>query len=376
MYCDNGNLVDKCSSCGCPNINDICVENLGCSIKSCLFGANCTYLSEEWNISEIENIRVQYTSIALDFNNHIHISYRDDINLDLKYAKWNGYNWNIQVVDESGNSGYSSSISIDNKNNPHISYWKKMDKYGDKKLMYAKWNGSNWNIEEITSGVEFLTSIALDKNDNPYIGFYSTNKSHFGYATFTGLNWSINFPSNFSPNMNAPGKYLDIYLDSINNLNIAYSDGHTGGKLYYWVSSKNKSIIVDGDNVKDVSIIVDSKNNPHIAYSGGGNLKYATFNGTHWDSLRVDSEIGRGGLWPSIGLDNNNYPHITHSNSLSGYLKYVRWTGVNWNIGILDNKCDHTDICSFSSLVIDKNNKAYVSYLGSNYSFKYANNII
>jgi hypothetical protein len=54
-----------------------------------------------------------YTSIAIDSNNLPHISYNDQTNGDLKYAKKVGGSWVKEVVDSTGNVGSWSSIAID-----------------------------------------------------------------------------------------------------------------------------------------------------------------------------------------------------------------------------------------------------------------------
>ena len=139
-----------------------------------------------------------YTSIALDSNNYPHISYRDQTNLILKYAKWNGISWDIEIVDDDGMPGMYSSIIIDKNNYPHISYHY-LDYYGFKnyyQLRYARHDGTKWKIETIdslTTGVSFppkdegvgeFTSIDLDSNNNPHISYYKETNYELKYASF------------------------------------------------------------------------------------------------------------------------------------------------------------------------------------------------
>ena len=46
-----------------------------------------------------------YTSLALDSNEHPHISYHDWDNQTLKYATWDGQKWVTQTVDSVGDGG-------------------------------------------------------------------------------------------------------------------------------------------------------------------------------------------------------------------------------------------------------------------------------
>jgi hypothetical protein len=64
-----------------------------------------------------------YTSIALDSADNPHISYFDNTNGNLKYAKWTGSAWSNQTVDSEGIVGRYNSIALDSAGNPHISYY-------------------------------------------------------------------------------------------------------------------------------------------------------------------------------------------------------------------------------------------------------------
>lgn len=66
----------------------------------------------------------QYCSLGVDKDNHFHISYYDETNLDLKYAYFDGSDWSIQIVDLAGDVGKWSSLVVDPDTNiPHILYF-------------------------------------------------------------------------------------------------------------------------------------------------------------------------------------------------------------------------------------------------------------
>jgi hypothetical protein len=85
-------------------------------------------------------------------------------------------------VDSAGAAGWHTSITLDSNNYPHISYLKD---YPACDLMYAKWNGSSWEIETVDSGrtVGLYTSIALDSNNYPHISYYDHTNKALKYAT-------------------------------------------------------------------------------------------------------------------------------------------------------------------------------------------------
>jgi len=73
-----------------------------------------------------------YTSIAVDSNNNVHISYYDATNGDLKYTTNASGSWFTQTVDSAGVVGINTSIAIAN-NKVHISYYDMYNGY----LKYA-----------------------------------------------------------------------------------------------------------------------------------------------------------------------------------------------------------------------------------------------
>ena len=109
-----------------------------------------------------------YCDLVLDAFGNPHISYFDVGNGELKYARWTGSSWQIEVVDVGG-VGQDPSISLDAAGNPHITY----NDYTNFTLKYARWTGSTWQILTVDIG-GLWTSIAVDASDNPHISHYSS----------------------------------------------------------------------------------------------------------------------------------------------------------------------------------------------------------
>ncbi|MFP4608747.1 MAG: fibronectin type III domain-containing protein, partial [Candidatus Aenigmatarchaeota archaeon] len=221
------------------------------------------------------------TSIALDGTGNPHISYRDSTNNNLKYARWTGSEWNIETVDSDGDVGMSTSISLDSDDNPHISYYD-----GNLNLKYARWTGTEWNAETV---------------------------------------------------------------DNIN----------------------------EGDFPRGTSIALDSHDNPHISYCHSGlyNLKYARWTRTEWFIETVDDEGAIGDV-SSIALDSSDNPHISYARyGSNNILLYARWTGMEWRITEPDTSGD--SVGSHSSMALDSIGNAYISYTeDSNLNLKYARSMI
>ena len=143
-----------------------------------------------WSISTIDSAGdVGYhTSLALDSNNKVHISYWDRTNEDLKYATNASGSWVVTTLDSDGKVGEFSSLALDSNNKVHISYYD----YTHKDLKYATnaLNGScnnGWYCTTVDSNgdVGYFSSLALDSNNKVHISYYyyDGTKGYLKYAT-------------------------------------------------------------------------------------------------------------------------------------------------------------------------------------------------
>jgi hypothetical protein len=118
-----------------------------------------------------------FTSLALDAEGRPHISYYDWDNGKLKYARWTGANWLVQVVDNAGGLCMRTSIALDTKDRPHITYcWN----YGG--LKYARWTGSEWWVQNVDSNSRY-SSLALDAADLAHVSYYDATNRAYKYAS-------------------------------------------------------------------------------------------------------------------------------------------------------------------------------------------------
>ena len=212
--------------------------------------SGCTTASN-WITTSVETTGVvgYYTSIAIDSTDAVHISYFDSTNRDLEYATCSSgcttaSNWITTSVETTGVVGYYTSIAIDSTDAVHISYF---DNTNDD-LKYATCSSgcttaSNWDdvSVDITGHVGRYTSISIDSNDNAHISYYDTTNSDLKYATCSsGCTTASNWDKVSVDTSGSVGYYTSIAIDSIDTIHISYFD-NTNDDLKYVVldSSSN-----------------------------------------------------------------------------------------------------------------------------------------
>jgi hypothetical protein len=153
---------------GTPNI---CYVNYsgtyGNLIYSYLNGSN-------WIMQVVDSGIVNYVcpSLAIDSDGNAHISYYKD---GLVYASLKNSQWSLQIVDTdlsytlSGLPSISklAELVLDKTGDPHICYtfYYAINNAIEESIKYASWNGSDWNIQTVDSGE--LPTLALDSKESP-----------------------------------------------------------------------------------------------------------------------------------------------------------------------------------------------------------------
>jgi hypothetical protein len=299
--------------------------------------ANLTYASwngPAWETQTLES--GQEGSLALDsFNNpHICYIYSTPRSFYLKYTSWTGSNWNNQTVDSSFVGSFSlgiNSLALDSNNDPHISYSEQSDL--NTTLKYASWTGSNWSIQtidtEAPSSDFYEASISLDSNNYPHVVYgegnmiYGTafnNVSNVKYAQWNGQSWSI--------------QTVFLNVSSFEN------------------------------------IVLDSNGYPHFTYLVGASLRYASWDGSTWSTQIVDSNplISDSSF---LALDSHDKPHICYfkepeiGSETGGNLMYAYWTGSAWNTETVTN--NGTDYGA-GPIALDSSDTTHISYSSFHYS--------
>jgi len=117
-----------------------------------------------------------YTSLALDSNDHPHISYIANKNSDwsgyLKYATKDNTGWHVENVD-TGTIFGETSVAVDGQGNPSIAYYDA----GQDQIKVAEKVGGTWNIMVVDEGsVQGMCSIVLSPDNIPHVSYVKDNQ--------------------------------------------------------------------------------------------------------------------------------------------------------------------------------------------------------
>lgn len=314
-----------------------------------------------------ENDVGQFSSIAVDADGEIHISYYDATLGRLMYAHTSNGAWVIEVGDNVGNVGQYSSIAIDSNGSVHISYYD----VTNGNLKYATNASGLWSTSVLDQegNVGQYTSIAIDSNDKLHISYYDAGNGDLKYATNQGGSWE-KFTVDDEGNI---GQHTSITIDLSDKVHISYYDVQNGN-LKYATNALPSWSISPLDSVGNVglwtSIGIGAGETLHISYYDATNavLKYASNPGGEWSNSAISDE-GDVGKYSSIVVDSMGAPHISCYDSTLGNLVYMGKSSGEWNATTIDEG----EVGKFTSIAVDAVDNLHISYYDSaNLDLKYA----
>ncbi|MCK5253844.1 MAG: fibronectin type III domain-containing protein, partial [Thermoplasmata archaeon] len=128
-----------------------------------------------WDITELEPRKAYNDYCSIDFDGtKVGVTYYlSGRKGGLMYATNDGSSWTKEAADPRAGARYNA-LAYDSNGYPGIAY--SDNNYGGDymldSMMYAKWDGTDWNIEEIeggTIGFGVFCDLAFDSNDYPRI---------------------------------------------------------------------------------------------------------------------------------------------------------------------------------------------------------------
>lgn len=370
-----------------------------------------TFDGESWQVAIIDEEvgSGMGAALALDAAGRPHISYIDVINFKLKYAYWNGESWRLQVLGDAHGYTERTAIDIDTAGRPHIVY--KTDtrippSYTGRYAGYARWTGSQWELETLAFGGQYL-SFALDSAGAPHISYF--NNYEFRHATKQGGAWHVE-----PVGLSSLGYGSSIAVDSQDRPHVAYIQDEQNAQLIYayldgseWISSTiasawpglSVSLTLDEADTAHIAlggqyfaigngqamvksaagamystysaIALDGEGRPAISYLGQGNMICKRWDGDQWVSDLVD-DGGRSGLNSSIdvaGYGDARISYYTASGMDGAAIRYAQRDDMSWAAETITKTYmpQYPHSAYDTSLALDSRKRPHVAFWYSDY---------
>jgi hypothetical protein len=324
---------------------------------------------------EVIDVSGKFTSIAVDPDANVHISYAASNGSELKYAyrSASAKRWFTMELDKQLQD-FATAIALDPHGNPRICYT-------PRELRYAQFDGQKWQIQQIAPGagsVEYNCTINIGTDGTPHVIWYHTRASdgsnflHLKYAALQNGVWmskTVDFDGE-------DGKWNSMALDSAGHPQVIYSVFPRGELKYAaWTGKEWKlhagitpgatasagmgnSLVLDAHNLPQVSFY---ESNVEYAGAAKGAIKFARRKGDAWTVETVDSVFQRGswvGFRSTLVLDHQGLPHISYEDA--GTLKHAFSDGKTWHVQIVAARANEPYL--YSSMAIDQHDTLYISY--------------
>jgi len=325
-----------------------------------------------WNYETIDpsSLVGDYASIAVDSEGAVHVSYYDLTNSGLKYATNASGSWKTFTLDSVGDVssvrfvsyGYCTSIAVDPEGAVHISYFDG----NDYNIKYATNASGSWEIYSLDSAGGTYSSIVVDPEGTVHISYCGKGLK---YATNASGSWK-------TYTLDSAGSFTSIAVDPEGAVHISYYD-YSNNDLKYATNASGSWETFTLDSADYVgqysSIAVDPEGAVHISYFdwSNKNLKYATNASGSWETFTLDS-ADYVGEYTSMAVDPDGAAHISYFDRINSDLKYVTNASGSWETYALDWS---DDVGEYSSIAVDLEGSLHISYYdNTNDDLKYATN--
>lgn len=304
-----------------------------------------------WEISRVEDVpyianQLSDHAAVYDSGGVLHAAFGGD---HLYYAHCEGVDCAVQVVDPADFVGQQASLALDSQGYPHIAYFAigPEDYCNDEQIKYARWDGAAWHIQVVIEDcVGAQPSLALDANDVPHISFFHESYDSLQLADWDGAYWNTYTPT-WLPGFDYSGVYSSLQSDAAGDLHLAFIGGDISyGKVWYTQKTGadwSPLVDVSGETgVVNLNMALDAAGNPHLAYNRNyysdsemqyvNKLTYAHFNGAAWQSPEEVADmqyLAPAGI--TTGVD--GYPRLVYLEA-SG-LAFLAKSGSGWSAPVI-----------------------------------------
>lgn len=268
------------------------------------------------------------------------------------------------IIEDMSTYGAFTSIAVDSNNLVHVSYAK------DGNLIYARQYrlGDNiwWDTQTVvTTGNVRDTSLALDEDDRPYIAYYDLMTGNLSWAwSPTGGDWytdAMNTTANdgLHPSAVMRAGILHVAYLNITTKNVEYLSVIPGGIWPPTVQTVGGPATFHAD----ISLALRSDGLPRISYVSESDFKlmYAHYTGSAWTQEVVDGDAEHlMGYCNSLALNASNYPRIAYFDATNQDLRHISYLMFGWGEPVIvDDNMGST--CNIS-LALDGEGYSHILY--------------
>ncbi len=349
-------------------------------------------------------------SAAIDDSDTLHLAYYDWFEAKLWYSTGSGDLWADEVVDENGDVGHYSAITLDGAGAAHIVYNEEISRVSQG-LRYATNASGQWVIETVEAGVDIgaFPAITLDPDGNPYVTYNTADGIRLAHRYIGG--WDNTDLAEALPSNRASG--LDF--DSSGTLHVIYHSNDAESKLrhafgpfdnlqsemidgatpvgdtiamdvddndiiHFTYYDNTATTVIYGNNIGGIwnlqtlgtgyPVFIKAKNADNIAISlsGIGVFRRA---GTTWVQTYFDRPFAV--IDTAITADSSGSVHLAFMDGTAQSIKYTNDQMDNWAFEIVASNIG-ADV-QYIDLAVDSNGFAHISYYnGLNFKLGYATN--
>ena len=317
----------------------------------------------------------EYTSIALGSDGFARISYMDNSNDDLKFARCTNADCTTKVistVDSSGSVYEVTSIALDASDFARISYYHD----GNDDLKFARCANADCTAPTLTSvetagNVGDSSSIQIGADGFARIAYFQDDNGDVKFARCTNADCTTKVVSAVDAT-GYVGEHLSLVLGSNGNARISYYD-ETSGNLKFArctnddCSSANITVVDStGDVGKYNSLALDNNNFGRISYfdDTSDDLKFAqcTNEDCTAKNITVVDSSGTVGLYTSLALGADGFARISYYDSSNSALKFARCTNADCTTKTVVTIDNTASVGLYTSLALGADGFGRISY--------------
>lgn len=292
-----------------------------------------------------------YTSIAVDKNNKVHISYIDYTAHVLKYATNSTGEWTITHVRALGGLN-NTAIGVDSTGKVYIAYVNSSSAGVAIRDLAGSWTTTSAGFHyALANGL----SLAIDRNDVVHIAAPTVQKQQYGPDTYR-LEYANNSSGTFKV-----AKYLptcmtgaitlrspSVATDASSNVYVAFNVSDalvsatnksgdwacnyvlmSGAQPVYYsnrylaIKSTRQPVVAVISGTEFMALALDAGDQSHIVGHHNACLRYFTDAGGVQQSAYLDCTSAKVGEYASIAVDAQGGVHIAYFDRTNGDLKYA-----------------------------------------------------